>query len=100
MDEDVGAGVDPSERAQDAGGGGSTPERRRRMSARRKQDAVLRLLRGEDLELLSGCVARLVGNERHGSRWSWLVGSGSEVKLGRGLGEALPAVDLAQGDLA
>ena len=34
------------------------------------------------------------------SRWSWLVGSGSEVKLGRGLGEALPAVDLAQGDLA
>ena len=47
-----------------------------------------------------GCVARLVGNERHGSRWSWLVGSGSEVKLGRGLGEALPAVDLAQGDLA
>ena len=47
-----------------------------------------------------GCVARLVGNERHGFRWSWLVGSGSEVKLGRGLGEALPAVDLAQGDLA
>ena len=53
MDEDVGTGVDPSERAQHAGGGGSTPERRRRMSARRKQDAVLRLLRGEDLELLS-----------------------------------------------
>ena len=53
MDEDVGTGVDPSERAQHAGGGGSTPERRQRMSARRKQDAVLRLLRGEDLELLS-----------------------------------------------
>ena len=53
MDEDVGTGVDPSERAQHAGGGGSTPERRRRMSARRKQDAVLRLLRGEDLEVLS-----------------------------------------------
>ena len=53
MDEDVGTGVGPSERAQHAGGGGSTPERRRRMSARRKQDAVLRLLRGEDLELLS-----------------------------------------------
>ena len=32
MDEDVGAGVGPSERAHDAGGGGSTPERRRRMS--------------------------------------------------------------------
>ena len=29
------------------------PERRRRMSARRQQDAVLRLLGGEDLELLS-----------------------------------------------
>ena len=43
MDEDVGAGVGPSERAQHAGGGGPTPERRRRMSARRKQDAVLRL---------------------------------------------------------
>src|SRR3954462_3608743 len=53
MDEDVGTGADPSERAHHAGGGGSTPERRRRMSARRKQDAVLRLLRGEDLELLS-----------------------------------------------
>src|SRR3982750_2490353 len=53
MDEDVGTGVDPSERAHLAGAGGSTPERRRRMSARRKQDAVLRLLRGEDLELVS-----------------------------------------------
>ena len=53
MDEDVGAGVGASERAPHAGGGGSTLERRRRMSARRKQDAVLRLLRGEDLELLS-----------------------------------------------
>src|SRR3954453_22007588 len=53
MDEEVGTGVDPSERAHHAGAGGPTPERRRRMSARRKQDAVLRLLRGEDLEVLS-----------------------------------------------
>ena len=53
MDEDVGTGVGPAERAHDAGGGGPTPERRRRMSARRKQGAVLRLLRGEDLELIS-----------------------------------------------
>jgi hypothetical protein len=53
MDEDVGVGVGPSERAQYAGGGGPTPGHRRRMSARRKQDAVLRLLRGEDLELVS-----------------------------------------------
>src|SRR3954449_12686248 len=53
MDEDVGTGVDPSERAHHAGAGGSRPERRRRMSARRKQDAVLRLLRGEGRELIS-----------------------------------------------
>src|SRR6478735_2545620 len=53
MDENVGVGVGPVERAQDAGGAGPTPEPRRRMSARRKHEAVLRLLRGEDLELLS-----------------------------------------------
>src|SRR3954453_14145738 len=53
MDEDVGTGVHPSEHAHHAGAGGSRPERRGRMSARRKQDAVLRLLRGEDQELLS-----------------------------------------------
>ncbi len=48
----------PEERAQHAGDGGPAPagsdwRNRRRMSARRKQSAVLRLLRGEDLELLS-----------------------------------------------
>src|SRR3954451_12247103 len=53
MDEDIGTGVGPSERAHHAGAGGPTPERRRRMSGRRKQDAELRLLRGEDLEVLS-----------------------------------------------
>ena len=53
MDEAVGVGVGPAERAQHAGVDGPTPEPRRRMSARRKQEAVLRLLRGEDLELLS-----------------------------------------------
>ena len=53
MDEAVGVVVGPTERAQHAGGAGPTPEPRRRMSARRKQEAVLRLLRGEDLELLS-----------------------------------------------
>ena len=41
MDEDVGVGVGPLERAQHARGGGPTPGHRRRMSARRKQDAVL-----------------------------------------------------------
>jgi hypothetical protein len=53
MDEDVGVGVGPAERAPHAGGGGATPTRRRRMSAGRKREAVLRLLRGEDLELVS-----------------------------------------------
>src|SRR3954462_14012447 len=53
MDETVGMGVGPAERAHHAGGDGPTPEPRRRMSARRKQEAVLRLLRGEDLELVS-----------------------------------------------
>ncbi len=53
MDETVGVGVGPAERAPHAGGGGPTPEPRQRMSARRRQAAVLRLLRGEDLELVS-----------------------------------------------
>ena len=53
MDENIGVGVGSAERAQDAGGAGPMPEPRRRMSARRKHEAVLRLLRGEDLELLS-----------------------------------------------
>ena len=53
MDENVGVGVGPAERAHHAGGDGATPEPRRRMSVRRKQETVLRLLRGEDLELLS-----------------------------------------------
>jgi len=48
----------PEERAHHAGEDGPAPaesdwRNRRRMSARRKQSAVLRLLRGEDLELLS-----------------------------------------------
>ncbi len=53
MDEHGGVGVGPAERASHAGAAGPTPEPRGRMSARRKQEAVLRLLRGEDLELLS-----------------------------------------------
>jgi hypothetical protein len=51
-------GAGPTARAHHAGDAGPAPagagaERRRRMSARRKQSAVLRLLRGEDLELVS-----------------------------------------------
>ena len=46
-------GAGPAERAQHAGEDGPAPGRRRRMSAKRKQSAVLRLLRGEVLELVS-----------------------------------------------
>src|SRR3954447_1952315 len=53
MDETVGVGAGPSERALDAGADGPTPAHRRRMSAGRKREAVPRLLRGEDLELVS-----------------------------------------------
>jgi hypothetical protein len=40
-------GAGPAARAHHAGGDGPAPDRRRRMSARRKQSAVLRLLRHE-----------------------------------------------------
>src|SRR3954463_2137987 len=53
MDDDIGMGVGPAGRARHAGGDGPTPGHRRRMSAGRKREAVLRLLRGEDLELVS-----------------------------------------------
>src|SRR5215217_6852095 len=53
MDEAAGVGAGPAERARHAGGDGPAPTRRRRMSAGRKQEAVLKLLRGEDLELVS-----------------------------------------------
>ena len=53
MTDTTARGAGPVERAHHAGGDGPAPERRRRMSAKRKQSAVLRLLRGEDLELVS-----------------------------------------------
>ena len=53
MTDTTARGAGPAERAHHAGGDGPAPARRRRMSAKRKQSAVLRLLRGEDLELVS-----------------------------------------------
>ncbi len=53
MDEAVGTGMGPAERTLHGGAAGPMPGHRRRMSSRRKQEVVLRLLRGEDLELLS-----------------------------------------------
>jgi transposase-like protein len=53
MTDTTARGAGPAERAHHAGGDGPPPSRRRRMSAKRKQSAVLRLLRGEELELVS-----------------------------------------------
>ncbi len=47
------AGAGASERARDAGADAPAAPGKRRMSAKRKQEAVLRFLRGEDLELVS-----------------------------------------------
>src|SRR3954449_9619522 len=79
MDEDVGTGVHPLERAHHAGAGGSTPEHRRRMSAGRKQDAVLRLLRGEDLELVSRQLG-VTAAELSGWRDQFLAGGEASLK--------------------
>ena len=77
MDETVGAGVGPAERAPHAGGDGPTLEPRRRMSARRKQETVLRLLRGEDLELVS---RELGATELSGWRDQFLAGGEASLK--------------------
>jgi len=53
MTDELRAGAGASERAHDAGADAPAAPRKRRMSARRKQEAVLRLLRGEELELVS-----------------------------------------------
>lgn len=45
--------ADSTERAHHVGDGEPAAPRQRRMSAQRKQEAVLRVLRGEDLELVS-----------------------------------------------
>src|SRR3954449_10615839 len=79
MDEMVGVGVGPAERARHAGAAGPAPEPRRRMSACRKQEAVLRLLRGEDLEPVSRelCVTAA---ELSGWRDRFLAGGGASLK--------------------
>ena len=79
MDEDVGVGVGPAERAHHAGGAGPTPEPRRRMSALRKQETVLRLLRAEDLELVSRELG-VTAAELSGRRDQFLAGGGASLK--------------------
>jgi transposase-like protein len=53
MTDTTARGAGPAARAHHAGDDGPAPTPRRRMSAKRKQSAVLRLLRGEDLEIVS-----------------------------------------------
>src|SRR6476619_4422964 len=79
MDETIGVGVGAAERAHLAGAGGSTPEPRRRMSARRKQEAVLRLRRGEDLELVSRELG-VTAAELSGWRDQFLAGGEASLK--------------------
>jgi hypothetical protein len=79
MDDDVGAGTGPAERAHHAGGDGPAPERRRRMSAGRKRGAVLRLLRGEALELASRELG-VTAAELSGWRDAFLAGGAASLK--------------------
>src|SRR3954468_2309024 len=83
MDKTIGVGVGPAERAHHAGADGPTPEPRRRMSVRRKQETVLRLLRGEDLELVSRDLA-VTAAELSGWRDQLVPGRG------RGIAEEPP----------
>ena len=79
MDEDVGAGAGAAERAHHAGGAEPAPERRRRMSAGRKQGAVLRLLRGEALELVSRALG-VMAAELSTWREAFLAGGAASLK--------------------
>ena len=79
MDDEVGLGVGPAERALNAGADGPTPEPRRRMSAGRKQEAVLRLLRGEDLELVSRALG-VTAAELSGWRDQFLAAGEASLK--------------------
>ena len=72
-------GAGPAERAQHAGGDGPAPSQRRRMSAKRKQSAVLRLLRGEDLELVSRELA-VPAAELSGWRAAFLAAGEASLK--------------------
>src|SRR3954464_14401142 len=79
MDEGVGGGGGPAGRAPPAGGGGAAPTPRRRMSAGRKREAVLRLLRGEDLELVSRELG-VTAAELSGWRDQFLAGGEASLK--------------------
>src|SRR5436305_13057739 len=79
MDDEVGVGAGPAERAPHAGGGGPAPTPRRRMSAGRKREAVLRLLRGENLELVSRGLG-VTAAELSGWRGAFLAAGEASLK--------------------
>ena len=79
MDVDFGAGAGGAERANHAGGAAPAPERRRRMSAGRRQGAVLRLLRGEALELVSRALG-VTAAELSTWREAFLAGGAASLK--------------------
>lgn len=80
MGEDVGAGMGPAERTSHAGAAGPVQEpARRRISARRKQEAVLRLLRGEALELVSREL-EMTAAELSGWRDAFLAGGEASLE--------------------
>ena len=79
MDEGIGVGAGLAERARHAGADGPAPTHRRRMSARRKRDAVLRLLRGEDLELVSRGLG-VTAAELSGWREAFLAGGEASLR--------------------
>ncbi len=78
MGDEVGGGMGPVEPAPAAGADG--PGHRRRMSARRKQDAVVRLLRGEDLERLLSRELAVTAAELSGWRDAFLAGGAAALK--------------------
>ena len=79
MTDTIARGAGLAERAHHAGGDGLAPEQHRRMSAKRKQSAVFRLLRGEDLALVSQGAGSDSGGADH-SRSACLAAGEASLK--------------------
>lgn len=79
MTEERRASAGVPERADHAGEGTPAAPRKRRMSAQRKQEAVLRLLRGEDLELVSRELG-VTAADLSGWREGFLAGGAASLK--------------------
>jgi HTH-like domain len=79
MDEDAGVGMGSAKRTRYANRAEPSPERWRRISARRKLEAVLRSLRGEDLELISRTLG-VTAAELSGWRDAFLAGGEASLE--------------------